>query len=91
MQMTRALGKELGSRKIQVNAIAPGFIQTEFSRVLWENEVAAAGIVGGTPAGRIGQPEDLAALALYLASSGSDFVTGQTFTADGGLLLGPPG
>jgi 3-oxoacyl-[acyl-carrier protein] reductase len=84
--ITRSLAAELGPRKIRVNAINPGMVETE--------GVRAAGIAGSetqkrveaqTPLGRIGQPQDIASVALFLASSDSAWITGQTFIVAGGL------
>lgn len=88
ISLTQTLAMELGEDNIQVNAIAPGLIKTKFARVLWENDAMRGEIEGKTPAGRIGQPEDVAGMALWLASSFSNFTTGETFVIDGGLTLG---
>ena len=88
ISLTKALALELGSDNIQVNAIAPGLIQTKFSRALWANEALMQQILARTPAGRVGQPIDIAGLAVFLASAASDFTTGAVFVADGGITLG---
>ena len=88
ISLTKALALELGSDNIQVNAIAPGLIQTKFSRALWANEDLMQQILARTPAGRVGQPIDIAGLAVFLASAASDFTTGAVFVADGGITLG---
>lgn len=88
ISLTKALALELGSDNIQVNAIAPGLIQTKFSRALWANEALMQRILARTPAGRVGQPFDIAGLAVFLASAASDFTTGAVFVADGGITLG---
>ena len=88
ISLTRTLAGELGADNIQVNAIAPGLVQTQFARVLWENEALLRQVEAATPVGRIGQPGDIAGLALYLASSASDFTTGAVFVADGGMTAG---
>lgn len=87
ISLTQTLAMELGPENIQVNAIAPGLIQTAFARALWQNEELRAGVEGRTPMGRIGQPEDLTGIALYLASDAADFTTGQTFVVDGGVTI----
>lgn len=87
IMMTRSLAMELGADNIQVNALAPGFIKTKFSRALWDNPSIHAGIVERTPAGRMADPEELSGVALYLASPASDFTTGAVFTIDGGYTL----
>jgi elongation factor Tu len=78
---------EVGADNIQVNAIAPGFIKTKFSRALWDNPSIHAGIIDRTPAGRMAEPEELTGIALFLGSTASDFTTGAVFTIDGGYTL----
>jgi NAD(P)-dependent dehydrogenase (short-subunit alcohol dehydrogenase family) len=78
---------ELGIDNIQVNAIAPGLVQTKFARVIWENDVIIQEMMNRTPAGRIGQPDDIAGIALYLASPASAYTTGQVFVVDGGTTI----
>ena len=85
ISLTKTLAVELGSDNIQVNALAPGLIQTKFARAIWENDDLLQGVIAQTPAGRIGQPSDIAGLALFLASAASDFTTGAVFVVDGGL------
>jgi len=86
--MTRALAVEWAPFNVQVNTIAPGFIQTDFNRPLWENPEIDAFAVARTPAGRWGAPADIVGAALFLASRGSDFITGQVLCVDGGLTAG---
>jgi NAD(P)-dependent dehydrogenase (short-subunit alcohol dehydrogenase family) len=88
ISVTKTLAMELGSENIQVNAIAPGLIQTKFAKALWDNEQLMEQILAKTPANRIGQPTEIAGLALFLASSASDFTTGAVLVADGGITLG---
>ena len=85
IMLTQVLALELGQANIQVNAIAPGVIKTRFSRVLWGTPQIADPILGALPLGRFGEPEDVAGLALYLASPASDYVTGVVFPVDGGM------
>lgn len=85
VMLTKVLAKELGSQNIQVNTLAPGLIKTDFSRALWENEEKYNQIIKTIPQGKMGVPEDVSGMALYLASSASDFITGSLFTVDGGL------
>ncbi len=87
ISLTKTLAMELGVDGIRVNAIAPGLIQTKFAQVLWENEAMLKSVQDRTPLGRIGQPEDIASLALWLASDASSFATGETYVVDGGLTL----
>lgn len=81
--MTRSVAKELGSRNIQVNAIAPGFIVTDMTDSL--PEALKAKLLEQIPLGRLGEPEEIAKAALFLASDGSDYVTGQVLAVCGGL------
>jgi NAD(P)-dependent dehydrogenase (short-subunit alcohol dehydrogenase family) len=84
LMLTRVLAVELGPANIQVNAIAPGVIKTRFSRVLWQTPEIAEPILRDLPAGRFGEADEVAGLALYLASPASDYVTGAVFVMDGG-------
>jgi NAD(P)-dependent dehydrogenase (short-subunit alcohol dehydrogenase family) len=88
ISLTQTLAMELGADGIRVNAIAPGLVQTRFARALWENDSLMNQVIPRTPLGRIGQPEEIAAIALWLASDLSSFATGETFVVDGGLTLG---
>jgi NAD(P)-dependent dehydrogenase (short-subunit alcohol dehydrogenase family) len=85
IMLTQVLALELGQANIQVNGIAPGVIKTRFSRVLWQTPRIAEPILNSLPLGRFGEPEDVASLALYLASPASDYVTGAVFLVDGGM------
>ncbi|MEQ9503703.1 MAG: glucose 1-dehydrogenase [Deltaproteobacteria bacterium] len=87
ISMTKTLAIELGPEKIRVNAVAPGFIETKFSQALVDNPQIKEMILMRTPLGRIGAPEDIAPLVSFLASDASSFITGATFTADGGLTV----
>jgi len=88
ISLTKTLAVELGADNIQVNAIAPGLVQTKFARALWADEDLLGEILAQTPAGRIGQPIDFAGIAQFLASPASDFTTGAVFVLDGGLSVG---
>lgn len=88
ISLTKTLAMELGRDNICVNAIAPGLVQTKFAQVLWENETMMQHVLAKTPLGRIGQPVDIAGLALFLASPAANFITGAVYTADGGITLG---
>jgi 3-oxoacyl-[acyl-carrier protein] reductase len=81
--MTRALARELGSRGITVNSVAPGYLRTEMSHGLDEDQLNQ--IVRRTPAGRLGEPADIARVVQFLTSPENDYVTGQVIVADGGL------
>lgn len=87
INLTQTLAMELAADQIQVNAIAPGLIQTKFAQAIWDNETLMAHIVERTPMQRIGQPDEIAGIALYLAAPASNFTTGQTFVVDGGITI----
>ena len=83
--MTKALAQEIGSRGITVNAVAPGYIETDMTRVLPE-EVKAK-ILAGVPLGRIGQPEDIANAVKFLVSEESAYITGHILAVNGGMYM----
>jgi len=82
---TKSLAKELGSRNITVNSVAPGFIETDMTSFL--DEDAKKEVIKTIPLKRLGKPEDVAKLVLFLASDGASYITGQTISIDGGLLM----
>lgn len=84
ISLTQVMAKEWGPDGVRANAICPGFVQTKFSRVLWQNEAVMAALTARLPLGRIGQPEEMAGLAVFLASEASSYCTGGVFLADGG-------
>jgi 3-oxoacyl-[acyl-carrier protein] reductase len=84
--MTRALAREVGSRNITVNCVAPGFIETDMTKSLSEEQSAA--LLQQIPLGRLGKPEDIAAAVLYLASPAASYVTGTTLHVNGGMWMG---
>ena len=88
IMLTQVLALELGPANIQVNAIAPGVIKTRFSQLLWQTPQISEPILAHLPLGRFGEPQDIAGLALYLASAASDYVTGGVFLVDGGMSVG---
>jgi len=87
ISLTKVLAKELGPSGIRANVICPGLIKTKFSETLWSNEEMTAKMVKRLPIPRIGVPEDIAGLALFLASDASSYCTGGVFTADGGYTI----
>ena len=82
---TKSLAKEVASRGITVNAIAPGFIATDMTRVLSDDQKAE--MARTIPLGRAGQPEDVANAVLFLASEGAAYITGQVLNVDGGMVM----
>ena len=85
---TKALAQEVAKKRITVNAVAPGFIQTPFNELLWGNPEKNAWISERTLAKRFGMPEDLTGTVQFLSSAASDFMTGQVLLVDGGFLTG---
>lgn len=88
LMLTKVLAAELAAAHIQVNAIAPGFVKTKFSSVLWQTPEIHDMMVKSVPMNRIAEAEELCGIALYLASQASSFTTGSTFVIDGGQLVG---
>lgn len=86
-QLTKLLAVEWAEHNIQVNAIAPGWIRTELTSVL-EGTPRYDWVINRTPAGRFGEPPELAGAAVFLCSPAADFITGQTLAVDGGILAG---
>ena len=84
IMMTRIWAIEFGRHNIRVNAIAPGLIQTDFSEYFWKNEQHVRRLQETQPIPRVGMPEEIGGIALYLVSPDASFVTGQTFVVDGG-------
>lgn len=87
LQLARNLAVEYGSDNIRINAIAPGLIRTDFARALWENPEILKSATSRSPLKRIGEPEEIAGAAVFLASDASTFMTGQTLTIDGGQTI----
>ncbi|MES2290760.1 MAG: SDR family oxidoreductase [Pseudomonadota bacterium] len=87
IQMTRNLAREFGSDNVRVNAIAPGLVKTDFARALWENPEILKASSASACLGRIGEPHEIAGAAVFLASEASSFMTGQTISLDGGVIV----
>jgi len=87
LMMTKSYALELAPRGVRVNAIAPGLVQTEMSGYVWKDEQRLTEHLRVQPVRHLGQPEEVAEIALMLASERASFVTGQTFIVDGGMLL----
>jgi len=86
-QLTRGMAVELAPHNIQVNAIAPGYFATEMNRALIDNPDFNSWVCKRTPAGRWGDPKEIAGLAVFLASRASDYITGQMMVIDGGMSV----
>lgn len=84
MQLARNLAREFGPDNVRVNCVAPGLVRTDFARALWEDPEREKMAARGMALGRIGEPEELAGAAVYLASPAGRFTTGQTIVVDGG-------
>jgi NAD(P)-dependent dehydrogenase (short-subunit alcohol dehydrogenase family) len=87
MQLARNLACEYGKHNIRVNCIAPGLIKTDFAKALWDNPETLKASTARSPLLRIGEPDEIAGAAVFLASSAGTFVTGQTIVIDGGATI----
>jgi len=87
LQLARNLAVEYGPHNVRVNCIAPGLIRTDFARALWEDPKALAERNAETPLRRIGEPDEIAGAAVFLASPASSFMTGQAIVVDGGVTI----
>jgi dehydrogenase/reductase SDR family protein 4 len=85
--LARNLAVEWGPRNVRVNAIAPGLVKTDFARALWEDDALRGAREAQTPLRRLGEPDDIAGLAVLLASRAGAFITGQMIVADGGITI----
>ena len=85
--LVRNLAAEWGPKNVRVNAIAPGLIQTDFAKALWQDEKRRAEREAATPLRRLGVPADIGGIAVFLASDAAAFITGQTIVADGGVTI----
>jgi NAD(P)-dependent dehydrogenase (short-subunit alcohol dehydrogenase family) len=88
--LTRNLAIEWGPRGLRANCIAPGLIKTDFSKALWKNPELLANVERGTPVRRIGLPEDVGGVAVFLASREAAYITGQVLVVDGGITVKEP-
>lgn len=86
-QLARNLAVEYGPHNVRVNCIAPGLIKTDFARALWEDEKMLKQRTATTPLRRIGEPDEIAGAAIFLASKAGSFVTGQAIVVDGGVTI----
>ena len=90
MQLARNIAVEFGHQGVRANCIAPGLVRTDFAKALWDDPANLKKRLRDTPLARIGEPDDIAGAAVFLASSASRFMTGQTMVIDGGLTAGMP-
>ena len=88
MQLTRNIAVEWGPRNVRANCIAPGLVRTDFARALWEDPVRYRKTTRDNPLQRIGEPDEIAGAAVFLASPAGSFVTGHTLVVDGGTMAG---
>ncbi|EHR70872.1 short-chain alcohol dehydrogenase like protein [Burkholderiales bacterium JOSHI_001] len=86
-QLARNLAHELGPQGVRVNCIAPGLVRTDFARALWEDPAVLAKVTKDFPMRRIGEPDEIAGAAVYLASPASSYMTGQALVCDGGATI----
>lgn len=88
LMLTQVLAAELAPHNIQVNAIAPGYVETRFSQAVWDDPARAAAMLAGVPQGRFAQVDEITGAALYLAAPASSYTTGAVLVVDGGQLPG---
>jgi NAD(P)-dependent dehydrogenase (short-subunit alcohol dehydrogenase family) len=86
-QLARNLAHELGPDNIRVNCIAPGLVKTDFARALWDTPEAERNSLGGAPLGRLGEPDDIAGAAVFLAGKAGSWMTGHAIVIDGGATI----
>nr|WP_295663903.1 SDR family oxidoreductase [Polymorphobacter sp.] len=87
MQLARNLAAEFGPSNVRVNAICPGLIKTDFAKALWDDPATLKEATGGAPLRRIGIPDEIAGMAVFLAGKAGGFTTGQSFAIDGGATI----
>ena len=87
LMLTKNQAKEWGAVNIRVNAICPGLIKTKFSAAIWQNEAVRKQLESHIPVGRMGMPDEMTGLSIFLASGASSYCTGASFEADGGYLV----
>ncbi len=87
ISLTQVLAQEGGESNIRVNAICPGLVKTKFSAALWQDEAILSGFLSRVPLGRMAEPDEIAALAVFLCSPAASYCTGGVFTADGGHMV----
>ena len=85
--MVKNIAAEFGKNNIRANSIAPGLIKTDFAKALWENPDILKAVLGNTPMQRIGEPDEIAGVAVMLASKAGEYINGQTIVIDGGTTI----
>jgi len=90
MQLVRNIAVEWGGRRVRANCIAPGLVRTDFAKALWSDPALLSKRVKDSPLNRIGEPDEIAGAAVFLASRAGSFMTGQTLVIDGGVTAGVP-
>ena len=91
MQLARNYADEYGPHNVRVNCIAPGLIRTDFAKALWENPATLKSATASTPLRRIGEPDEIAGAAVFLASAAGRFTTGHVLVVDGGQTISSGG
>ncbi|MEL6745762.1 MAG: SDR family oxidoreductase, partial [Pseudomonadota bacterium] len=86
-QLARNLAVEYGAQNVRINCIAPGLIKTDFAKALWENPDNLKAALATTPMKRIGEPDEIAGAAVFLASDAGRYMTGQQIVIDGGQTI----
>ena len=87
LSLVKSLAMEWGKHNIRVNAIAPSIVRTDMARALWENPETYATVLRRYPLHRIGEPDDIAGPAVFLASRAAAWITGQVIVVDGGIMI----
>ena len=87
IMMVKNIAAEFGKNNIRANSIAPGLIKTDFAKALWENPDILKAVLGSTPMQRIGEPDEIAGVAVMLASKAGEYINGQTIVIDGGTTI----
>ena len=87
IMMVKNIAAEFGKNNIRANSIAPGLIKTDFAKALWENPDILKAVLGNTPMQRIGEPDEVAGVAVMLASKAGEYINGQTIVIDGGTTI----
>ena len=87
VMIVKNIAAEFGNKNIRANSIAPGLIKTDFAKALWENPDILKSVLKSTPMQRIGEPDEIAGVAVMLASDAGNYINGQTIVVDGGTTI----